>query len=364
MQEMQNKSENGISNLIETVTGVILPYVIGNDNIPCMDFVQYSIEISKDCISYAKKSNNSWKKFIDLMKNEKAGIIGSGVSVFALFGVATAAIATLPVSAPAAVALAGVTLAGLSTGYSAGVFTYEQVMSGLKRKTGDDRMTTLYPQLWKNNLSPKPPQKFNDINKLISQIAKRNDPLIVYYDQKPNVNSKLIIQAITGVMIDIPVNSKDSNLIELLDTKALMSRLMRFSKEKTSSLPPKIGFLYLKSVTQKDMNLIESTRKRPLIFVTSVIKNEKPLIFPSKTATFRILFLSDQVFVSKPVDKLTYKEEMDRVSRENHKKAIPNAIYLPICTDSYEFDKRGPRCHVSLRYSARCILQDPKMDLC
>ena len=313
---------------------VIFPYIIGNDNIPCQDFLQYSYEIYNDIMSYFKKNSPIIQNYIKKAhsKKKKPHIDES--------------------------------IGSISTNSNGALdrfsfWFFNQLQKSPNNEWKDHSIASLYPYLWEKNLFQISYSEIN-IMKQKKRIVPGDENLFIFFEQNNN-NSKLLFQALTGIEIKPKKESEKAFLFQKIESKNVINRFRRCHKQKQTELSNKIHFIYLKNISQEELSHLESTQGKKTIYITSIIDGQNMSISPNDTKNLYVFYLSNNFFHYKTVTKESFKRKVNAFLIHFRKIFLNQAIYLPIYAENLDFINQGPRCQASIKYASRYILKDPAL---
>lgn len=155
---------------------VILPYVLGSDDIPSKDFTQYAVEISGDVRSYVRGEGEFWRK----MTNEIHVAEKKRVAMAIGLGITCGILGALPgpgwIASPA-----------LSIAANVGVRTFWYVEKKRLERIEEEGITLMYPEIWRRDMSNKKP-RIMDITGVKSPPSDRM--CLVFYEGSASSNSQ------------------------------------------------------------------------------------------------------------------------------------------------------------------------------
>lgn len=311
----------------------LLPLFLGDFDISYLDFKQYAYELSCDINSFFKSNLEYWKYHMRLESNATKAFFG-------------------PISWTPYIPLIGF-------GIMSGFLIYKIIQRSKRNNIKKSITPSMFPFIWDKNLIQFKKKEFK-IEK-INGIIKRNDYLIIFYDQNNN-DSSLIFRALTGVDVNYKSKNQVSEIFLNVPIKALMKRFTRFGKIHSSSLEnANVNFIYLKGCSQENISFLCQTQTRKTIFISSIIENQTLNIRPTNDdCLFYLFYLSLNCYDSDIVNKKLYLQNLKSQKIENIKQSLnlTNGDILVIQSNNYEFDKKGPIAHALIKYGCRFALQD------
>ena len=338
-----------LETFISVVLSIVLPYIIGDDDIKYFDFRQYIYEIYQDVNSYYKKNNANWKSYV---KNQKSLLL-TYILLFAATSTSIpAALKFLPV-------FGSPLFKGSYFSFLPTIYVLDFIWSSNLTNIRKYSIATIYPYLW-----AKKPRQISysefDIMKQQKKIVQDTKDLLIFYEQNKN-DSKLLFQALTGIDIKPKNDTSKVFLFKNVDSKTVINRFRRYNKEKKTNLTKKVHILYLKEISQKELSHLENAQGSKTIYITSIIDDQNLSISPNNTQNLYVYYLSTKFDKLLPVvAKNSFKKTVYFLSQHFQTKFHNDATYLLIISNNLSLNP-GPRCQASIKYGSRYILQDPAL---
>ena len=349
-----NEVLQGIETAFKKLVHVLLPYVLGADDVTGRDFLQYCVQIAKDTEAHMKSHKDWWKRISTEMRN--------GHKVSLAFSVAVGAIAIgigfvpgLGLAAEAAFAVSA----------NVGWWSFWGVERSRIESIRKDNITILFPQIWKRNMIANRATTM-ETSKIVKPLSKRL--LIAAYEQQ-NRSSRLLVQSLIGVELPEELETGKSYYFKSLTVCELLKRPSRATKDVKvlPSMPKGIDFIYIGHVSDAEFKRLSQVLGDSTIWVTSqLVQGEDPVqlqIPPDPQARFQALMLSDSFFGDSAITRETFVAETNRITAKYRKSNSTgeHSFYLPISASNYDFESSGPRTDMSIRYCCRYILGEQKL---
>ena len=330
-----------IEMIFNTLVQIVLPYLLGTDDVPGKDFLQYCVQIGKDTESYMKSNKNWWKKISTELRIGRRIGWKCSATVFVISG--------------------GL---GLAVG-AISLWSFFGIERNRIESIRKDSITILFPQIWKRNMIANR-ATIMETSKIVKPLSKRL--LIAAYEQQ-NRSSRLLVQSLIGVELPEELETGKSYYFKSLKVCELLKRPSRDTKDVKvlPSMPKSIDFIYLGHVSDEELKRLSQVLGDSTIWVTSqLVQGEDPIqlqVPPDPQARFQAFMLSDSFFGDSAVTRETFVAEANRITakyRESNSTG-GHSFYLPISASNYDFESSGPRTDMSIRYCCRYILGEQKL---
>ena len=341
-------------------TGYVLPYLIGNDtDLTGKDFQQYQYEIAKEVELYVKSKTDFWEKIAtEWRRGRKAR---TPVGMLVIMG------QTALIAAPGVGPLLSFVL---GSAYHIGWKAFWKVQTSRLYQIEDEGVyiTSFFPQIWKRDIRKQKPAE-HEIAKL-TRPFRSNGQLIVFYEQH-NRMSRLIVQSLVGLELPEVLEAGKCYYYKALKVSDLLKRHSREAKDPKvwASMPPKIDFLYLGSISNEELQKLARVFPGETTFwvTAQLVEGEEQLqlVHPNSQPNLYVFVLSDKFYSSLagPISLQPFLEELDKVTSEYRKSTSTgdSSYYFPIHASSDALESCGPRTNVTIRYSCRFLLGDAKL---
>lgn len=345
-------SKEDVLNIIEWyinyVRTYLFPYLLGDYNINIKDYAQYSYELNEDLVSYVEANKANWLVKMRDIKNFKK----STIPVIASTTVVGIALCFIPIVGPI--------LGPVFNFCVSAIFNASKVGVAISCKQSKSFETSIYPFIWNKNLTKT---KFNNYDmKTLKQIGNDESQLIVFVEQNGN-DSTLIFRALTGLDVDFSSLKTVSQVFTNISIKSIMKRFKRFEKVHTTVFQEKekikkLNFIYVKGYSEEEILLLSNSQKRPPIFVSSFMKNQKLSIIPNEKCQFNVFYINENCYEYLAADEDNYLHILKLFNGFKSRLNINNLNILPIASPNFKFDEAGPRVEKLIRLGCRYILQD------
>ena len=331
------------------MTKVILPYVLGSDDIPSKDFHQYAWEISEDVAAYITQNENFWKKMGQEIRNGYRGRWGVIIGM----GVATGVTTMIPVVGWVVGPLIGVAA-------NAGWWGFWATEKKRIQKIKNEGITMMYPELWERNLFKKK-SKVLDISSVKSPPSDRM--CMVYFEGSSSLKSGMLVKSLMGVS-DFP-DHLPTNKVYLFKGMKVLDLLKRFSrtndKEIRTKLPEQVDFLYVGYSSTEQLNQLARVLGSNTFWITSQLGIESKVPQVHSPTGVYVFTITEECFETvQLIYPQAFVEEVNRLTSKCRKSgSADQSVYLPVYSSCLDFS--GPWANVSLRYACRYIFGDEEL---
>lgn len=330
-------------------TKVILPYILGGDDIPSKDFYQYALEIALDIRTYVQRDQQYWEKIAkEIYKADK-----NRSKFFFGLGVVSCAISCLPGVGWATGPL--ITILG-STGRMAFWIRENKRIERIQQ----EGITLMYPEIWRRDMKRKG-HRVLDITTLTSPPSA--SMCLVFYEDNESSNSQILVQSLMGIS-DIPATPQRdmAYYFSRMKVSDLLKRFFRTNDQEIGTrLPKVIDFMYIGYAPPESLNHLSQVLGPNTLWVTSQLGVKTSASLGLSSTVVYVFTVTEDCFENcRVISARSFVDEVNMLtSRCRSLSPADQNIYLPVYSSNLDF--HGPWTNVSLRYSCRYIFGDDEL---